>query len=163
MKKHQEFPGSPVLRTARFHCQGARVWSLVRELRSHNPCSTAKINRYKLKFKIKIKNQMPKSRFPKETQIITYKLRSTVPLIFTLFSWTIFWEIILIYWKSKKYLFRQQKMTEYITRTGIQVYFSTVFQNQEGFCPRDIWQCLETFLVVKTGERVGYGHLVGTC
>ena len=33
-----EFPGSPVVRTLSFHWQGARVQSLVRELRSHKLC-----------------------------------------------------------------------------------------------------------------------------
>ena len=37
----REFPGGPVVRTQRFHCQG-RVRSLVWELRSHKPCGAAK-------------------------------------------------------------------------------------------------------------------------
>ena len=31
----KEFPGSPVVKTPYFHCQGAQISSLVRELRSH--------------------------------------------------------------------------------------------------------------------------------
>ena len=40
----RDFPGSPVVKTPHFHCtlQGAQVLSLVRELRSHMPCSAAK-------------------------------------------------------------------------------------------------------------------------
>ena len=38
----REFPGGPVVRTPCFHCWGPGVPSLVRELRSHKPCSVAK-------------------------------------------------------------------------------------------------------------------------
>ena len=34
-----DFPGSPVVKFPHFQCRGARVQSLVGELRSHMPCS----------------------------------------------------------------------------------------------------------------------------
>ena len=34
-KELRDFPGSPVVKTPRCHCQGHRFLSLVRELRSH--------------------------------------------------------------------------------------------------------------------------------
>ena len=39
--RSRDFPGSPVVKTLRFHCRGARVRSLLREL-SHKPCGAAK-------------------------------------------------------------------------------------------------------------------------
>ena len=39
---HQDFPGGPVVKTARFHCSGAQLQCLVRELRFHMPRGTAK-------------------------------------------------------------------------------------------------------------------------
>ena len=41
LRKNREFPGSPVVRTQRFHCW-VRVQSLVGELRSHKLCGMAK-------------------------------------------------------------------------------------------------------------------------
>ena len=35
LMRYQEFPGSPVVRTPRFHCLRVQIQSLVRELRSH--------------------------------------------------------------------------------------------------------------------------------
>ena len=41
VQPRREFPGSPEVITPRFHCRGARVQSLVRELRSCKPRGTA--------------------------------------------------------------------------------------------------------------------------
>jgi len=37
MMKIRDFPGGPVAKNLHFHCRGAQVQSLVRELRSHIP------------------------------------------------------------------------------------------------------------------------------
>ena len=41
-KISRQFPGGPVVRTRCFHCPGARVQSLVRELKSHKLRGAAK-------------------------------------------------------------------------------------------------------------------------
>ena len=45
IKRNEEFHGGPVVRNPHFHCKRAQVCSLVRELRSHIPCSAAKKKR----------------------------------------------------------------------------------------------------------------------
>ena len=55
-----DFPGSPVVKTPRFHCR-VRVHSLVGELRSRMPCGTAKKKKKKVKlssFKKKKKEEL---------------------------------------------------------------------------------------------------------
>ena len=47
-----EFPGGPVVRTPCFHCRGARVQTLVRELRFHKPHGTAKKKKKNYKYMI---------------------------------------------------------------------------------------------------------------
>ena len=53
-----EFPGSPVVRTPRFHCKGAWVRSLVGELRSRMPCDPAQ--KKKKKKRVPIEKKRPK-------------------------------------------------------------------------------------------------------
>lgn len=50
--KLREFPGSPVVRTPRFHCQGPGIQPLVKELRTHKPYGTAK-NIIRLRWMVK--------------------------------------------------------------------------------------------------------------
>ena len=45
---YRDFPGSPMVRTPCFHCKGSQVPSLLRELRSSMPFSTAKKRVYAL-------------------------------------------------------------------------------------------------------------------
>ena len=40
--REKDFLGGPVVKTPHFQCSGVRVWPLVRELRSHMLCGTAK-------------------------------------------------------------------------------------------------------------------------
>ena len=60
-----EFPGSPVVRTPRFHCRG-QVQSLVRELRSCMPRSAAKKKKEKKKAEI---NDIKQQEINRENQL----------------------------------------------------------------------------------------------
>ena len=48
--QYEGFPGgSPVVKTQSFHCREAQGQCLVRELRSHKPCSVARLKKKKKK------------------------------------------------------------------------------------------------------------------
>ena len=75
----RDFPGGPVVRTLSFHCQGHRVQSLVRELRSHKPCGVGK-KQTKTK-------QSPKNKNKNKKQKNTYLRELPWGILCFLFVW----------------------------------------------------------------------------
>ena len=57
-----EFPGRPVVRTLRFHCQGPRFNPWIMELRSHKLCGAAKKKKKKRKSKKYLETRENKTR-----------------------------------------------------------------------------------------------------